>query len=100
MAIKIEEELLSSQILTLSGTCDQQVKTVSLQFSNNNTSFIEIFQAEIQNLQVSMEGMQSTLVKLSSNATSCKEAVVKLDLQLNAEIANIMREVGGATRED
>lgn len=100
MAIKIEAEALSAQISTLSSTSEQHVKTVSLQFTNNKTTFIESFQTEINQLQKAMEGMQSTVKKLSNNASSCKDAVVKLDLQLNTEIANSMSGIGVLTRED
>lgn len=100
MAIKIETEVLSAQISTLDSTCEQHVKTVSLQFSNNTVSFIELFQAEVQHLQVAMEGIQSTVKKLSHNVTSCKDAVVTLDLQLNTEVANTMSDVGVLTSED
>lgn len=100
MPIKIEAETLSAQISTLSSTSEQHVKTVSLQFSNNKTAFVESFQTEIKQLQAAMEEMQSTVKKLSNNAASCKDAVVKLDLQLKTEIGNTMCEEGVLIRED
>lgn len=100
MAIKVEAEVLSAQISTLNAQFEQQVTPLTLQFSNNKIPFTALLESEMKQLQIGMEGIDSVVKKLATNASDCKEAVIKMDLQLNHEIASAADEIGVISRED
>lgn len=100
MSIKVETETLSTQISILDTTVEQSIEPLTLQFSNNNNRFTPLLESSVQQLHSGMDGVQSVVRKLSTNAKSCKDAVINLDLNLTHEISNVTSEMAVLTDAD